>query len=140
MKVGKQGENASNYDNPEFDRLFERMRNMDNGPQRQEIIEKMVLIAQRDAPWVWGYHPKQYTLRHEWVHNNKLNHIANNTLKYRRLDPELRAAQREAWNRPMLWPIIALIIIIGASLIPAVRTYRARERRSQLQSSGITAT
>ncbi len=29
------GENAANYQNPEFDRLFERMKDMDNGPERQ---------------------------------------------------------------------------------------------------------
>ena len=29
-KVTAQGENAANYENPEFDRLFERMKNMPN--------------------------------------------------------------------------------------------------------------
>ena len=31
-RAKSQGENASNYANPEFDALFERMRNMPNGP------------------------------------------------------------------------------------------------------------
>ena len=36
-KVKFSGENASNYANPEFDRLFERMREMENcaGPRRR---------------------------------------------------------------------------------------------------------
>jgi ABC-type transport system substrate-binding protein len=34
-KVKGDGENAANYANPQFDALFERMRNMDNGPERQ---------------------------------------------------------------------------------------------------------
>ena len=34
-KVGSGGENAANYDSPEFDRLFEQMKDMDNGPARQ---------------------------------------------------------------------------------------------------------
>ncbi len=31
--------------------------------------------------------------------------MANNTLKYRRLDPELRQRLRAAWNPPVLWPL-----------------------------------
>jgi oligopeptide transport system substrate-binding protein len=52
-------------------RLFERMKTMDNGPQRQEIIDRMNRILHRDAPWVWGFHPKDYSLRHAWLLNRK---------------------------------------------------------------------
>ncbi len=38
VKTG--GENAANYANPEFDRLFEQMKNMHNGPERQAIIDR----------------------------------------------------------------------------------------------------
>ena len=34
--------NAANYANPEYDRLFERMKNMENGPERQAIIDQML--------------------------------------------------------------------------------------------------
>ncbi|MGD8642533.1 MAG: ABC transporter substrate-binding protein, partial [Gammaproteobacteria bacterium] len=54
-KMKKNGENAANYSNPEFDKLFEKMKNMDNGPRRQQIIDKMVEIARHDNPWLWGY-------------------------------------------------------------------------------------
>ncbi|MFL6652986.1 MAG: ABC transporter substrate-binding protein, partial [Sulfurifustaceae bacterium] len=84
-KVGGEGENASNYENAEFDRLYERMKNMENGPARQAIIDEMVAIARRDAPWIWGLHPKNFLLEHVWVHNTKPNHMANNTLKYLRI-------------------------------------------------------
>ena len=66
-KVEHGGENASNYDNPEFDRLFDHMKNMENGPQRQAIIDRMVAIARRDKPWLWGYHPKDFGLYHALV-------------------------------------------------------------------------
>jgi len=48
-KVRVGGENASNYHNPEFDRLFEQMKNMYNSPERQALIDRMVAIARRDA-------------------------------------------------------------------------------------------
>ncbi|BAU47881.1 peptide ABC transporter substrate-binding protein [Sulfurifustis variabilis] len=130
-KVGHDGENASNYDNPEFNRLFERMKNMENGPARQAIIDRMLEVVREDAPWAWGLHPKTFTLQHAWVHNAKPNQMANNTLKYLRIEPEKRAGLREAWNRPVVWPVAALLAVVVASGVPAVVSYRRREARSQ---------
>ena len=48
-KVGLNGENAANYKNATFDRLFDRMKNMDNGPQRAALIREMMDIARYDA-------------------------------------------------------------------------------------------
>jgi hypothetical protein len=58
-KVGVGGENAANYQNPAFDRLFERMKDMDNGPARQAVIDEMVTIARQDAPWIYAFHPQE---------------------------------------------------------------------------------
>ncbi|HXF66940.1 MAG TPA: ABC transporter substrate-binding protein [Burkholderiales bacterium] len=127
-KVKTQGENASNYENPEFDRLFERMKNMDNGPERQAIIDRMVEIVRRDAPWVWSFFPKNYSLHHAWVHNRKPNQMANNDLKYLRIDPMLRERLRREWNQPVVWPVLVLAALLAASLVPAIVTYRRRER------------
>lgn len=99
-KVKFGGENACNYENPQFDKLFEQMRNMDNSPQRYEIIQQMQHILQHDAPWVMGFHPKNFALYHQWFHNLKPNLMANNTLKYLRLDTKKREEMREKWNRP----------------------------------------
>jgi ABC-type transport system substrate-binding protein len=127
-KVDKNGENAANYDNPEYDALFERMKSMDNGPERQKIIDRMVEILRQDAPWAWGFFPKGFSLHHGWYRNVKPNLMANNTLKYKAIDPAERARQRELWNRPVLWPVIVLLIILVASAVPAVMGYRRRER------------
>jgi ABC-type transport system substrate-binding protein len=127
-KVGSGGENASNYDNPEFNRLFERMKDMDNGPARQQVIDAMLDIVRRDAPWIYAYYPKSFGLRHGWVHNVKPNLMANNTLKYRRVDPELRERQREKWNHPVLWPIALMLGVLLAAIAPAAIAWRRRER------------
>src|SRR5512134_536558 len=129
-KVKTSGENASNYENAEFDRLFERMKNMYNGPERQALIDRMVEVARRDAPWVWSLFPKDYTLHHEWVRNRKPNQMANNGLKYQRVDSALRSERRREWNQPVIWPAFALLAVVGLSLVPAVRTYRRRERQT----------
>ena len=122
------GENAANYQNPQYDRLFERMKNMDNGPERQAIIDQMLKILHEDAPWAGGLHPKEYGLSHRWVANLKPNQMARNGLKYQRIDAALRAESREAWNQPVLWPIAAALAAVVALTIPAITGYRRRER------------
>jgi ABC-type oligopeptide transport system substrate-binding subunit len=131
-KVEHNGENAANYVNPEYDRLFEKMTNMDNGPQRQALIDRMVEILRHDAPWVFGFHPKQFALYHQWYHNAKTNLMANNTLKYRRIDPDLRQQLRRAWNPPVLWPLGLLLLLLVLLVIPAVIAYRRHEAQRLL--------
>ena len=51
------GENTTNYDNPEYDRLFAQMKTLDDGPEKQAVIDDMVPIVREDAPWTFGYFP-----------------------------------------------------------------------------------
>ncbi len=127
-KVGHDGENAANYQNPEFDALFERMKNLSNGPQRLAVIDRMLEILRRDAPWVWGYHPTAFSLHHAWVSNSQPNEMANNSLKYRDIDPEQRARRRALWNPPILWPLGLAVGVLGLGAVPALIAYRRRER------------
>ncbi|HUX29139.1 MAG TPA: ABC transporter substrate-binding protein [Thiobacillus sp.] len=129
-KVGSGGENAANYDSAEFNFLFERMKDMDNGPARQQVIDAMLEIVRRDAPWIFAYYPKSFGLRHGWVHNVKPNLMANNTLKYRRIDPDLRTSRRAEWNHPVLWPIVLLVAALMAVIAPAVIGWRRHERKT----------
>jgi oligopeptide transport system substrate-binding protein len=127
IKVGKNGENAANYESAEFDKLFGSMKNMPNGPERLNIIQAMTKIAQRDAPWLWGFYPKRFSLFHEWFHNVKPNVMANNTLMYKRIDPDLRAKKRAQWNKPVLWPVVLVFLVLIAALVPAIKTYRRKQ-------------
>ena len=127
-KVGTGGENAANYQNPEFDRLFLRMKDMDNGPERQAVIDAMVKLAREDAPWVFAFHPKSFGLRHGWVMNAWPNLMAHNQLKYRRVDAAARAAYQAKWNRPALWPLALVGLGLLALIWPAVAGYRRRLR------------
>jgi oligopeptide transport system substrate-binding protein len=131
-KVGKGGENAANYQNPEFDRLFERMRNLDDSPERYALIQQMQNILRHDAPWVFGVHPKSYGLSHGWLLNGKPNLIANNGIKYRRIDAAQRDAQRAAWNRPLYWPLVLAPALLAVAVWPAYSVYRRRTRATAL--------
>jgi oligopeptide transport system substrate-binding protein len=127
-KVKSQGENAANYANPEYDRLFEQMKNMPNSAERQVIIDRMLEILRHDAPWLWGFHPKDYALYHSWYGNLKPNNIAYNTVKYQRIDVQLRKQKRREWNQPVWWPLILGVLVLIAFALPAVAAWRRRER------------
>ncbi|TCV87358.1 ABC transporter substrate-binding protein [Sulfurirhabdus autotrophica] len=127
-RVGKEGENSANYNNPEYNRLFEQMKTMENGDKRQSIIDEMLKIARYDAPWLWGYHPKEYGLYHAWMHNVKPNHMANNGLKYERIDAKLRSQKQREWNQPVLWPLAGMFLLLFVVIVPAVIAYRRREK------------
>jgi len=128
------GENATNYANPEYDALFERMREMDNGPDRQAVIDRMLEILRRDAPWAGGFHPKDFALAHSWVSNRKPNKLANNTLKYQRVDAAVRERLRREWNRPVLWPLALGLLALAAFVAPALRIWQRRERSAATQA------
>lgn len=128
-KVKHGGENASNYANPEFDALFVKMKNMPNGEERQQIINKMTEILRHDAPWVWGFHPKAFSLFHEWYKNVKPNLMANNTLKYKRVDAAMRIEKQRQWNKPVVWPVWIILIILVISILPAIKIYQQHEQR-----------
>ena len=105
---------------------------MENSPLRQSLIDRMVEIARRDAPWIWGFHPKNFSLHHAWFHNVKPNLMANNTLKYQRVDAVQRQASRFSWNAPVLWPLAVFGGLLGVSVIPAIMSFRRRERKAAL--------
>jgi oligopeptide transport system substrate-binding protein len=91
-------------------------------------------ILHHDAPWVFGLHPKSYTLGHRWLKNRKPNDVGNNILKYQRIDAEARAQlARKQWNRPVLWPIGLGALVVLLAFIPAILGYRRREQRAAVK-------
>jgi ABC-type transport system substrate-binding protein len=139
-KVKTQGENASNYSNAEYDALFEKMKDMNNGPERQAIIDDMIAILRHDSPWLWGFYPRSFSLHHAWYYNSKPNAMAHNTLMYKRIDHEFRQQKRHEWNRPIWWPLVVIAIFLGLSIWPAWRIWRRSETESQINKAIRTQT
>ena len=127
-RAKNQGENATNYVNAEYDALFDKVRTMPNSPERQQLIDRMIRIYRHDSPWIGGFHPKNFALFHSWLHNAKANEMSEGNIKYQRIDAAKRAEARAAWNRPVAWPIAALLALLAALIVPAVRSFRRRER------------
>ncbi|TAN54227.1 MAG: peptide ABC transporter substrate-binding protein [Betaproteobacteria bacterium] len=128
--TGGNGENNSNYQNPEFDRRFEQMKFEDDGPAKAKLIDEMIRILQADAVWSWGYFPTSAAAFHQWVSNGKPTQIIRNHIQYLRVDPQLRAAKIAEWNRPLWWPVALIVLALTGAIVPAWRAYRRREREN----------
>ena len=122
------GENTANYDNAEYNKRFEQMKNMENSPERLAIITEMNHLLQRDAPWVFTFHPVSFGLSHQWVKNSKPSSLGGGTLKYVRIDAGQRSEHRQAWNQPVVWPLWVGLALLVFGTIPAVITIWKRER------------
>ena len=124
------GNNTANYQNDEFDRLFEEMKFLDDGARKQQLIDRMVAITQEDAIWAFGYNPYAGSVHHQWVGNVKPGPLVLDRLMYMKVDPTLRAAKIAQWNNPIWWPVSLIVLALIAAVIPAFRTWKRREREN----------
>ena len=84
------GTNNSNYKNEEFDRLYERIRTMDETPERMALYVRMSSIINEDCPVLLLSEPQSFVMYYDWMSNVKLHPIGYGYLKYRRIDYDLR--------------------------------------------------
>ncbi len=122
------GENTSNYQNPEFDKLFNQLKMMDDGPEKQAVIDKMNDVLRRDAPLSFGFFPYASAAVQKWVTNSKPAILIRDHGRYLKLDSAQRTAKVADWNRPVYWPLVLIVIVIGAGVLIARNSLRRRER------------
>jgi len=92
------GENAFNYCNQQFDRLYERARVMPECPKRSRLYQEMELVVLEDCPAAFLNHRVAYVLHHDWYKNYKPHAFAYGLSKYRRIDKVGQAAYMEIRN------------------------------------------
>ncbi|HOE42139.1 MAG TPA: ABC transporter substrate-binding protein [Rhodoferax sp.] len=127
------GENGANYQSPEFDALFERMKFLEDGPEKQRLIDQMIEITQKDAVWSFGYFPTSAAAYHQWISNGKPTQIVRNHIGYLRLDPALRAKKIAQWNRPVWWPLPLILLLLLGAVVPAWFAWHRREQETALR-------
>lgn len=138
------GENTSNYANPDYDALFQRLKTLDDGPEKQQVIDRMVALVQQDAPWIFGYIPWGTSAFQPWLHNAITPIVIRDHLRFYRVDPEERVRLQTQWNRPVWWPLPLLLLALLALVWTARRHWQRREqavalRRPAAQESGRAA-
>ena len=122
------GPNSANFKDEHFDEIFEAMRVRPNDPERLALVRELRGILEWERPWIELFHPEDYTLFHQWLVNVKPFGMSYPMNKYRDLDPSLRVDRRLEWNRPVTWPVYALVVIAVVIVIPGIVTfYRERQ-------------
>ena len=132
-KARTDGENAANYANPEYDRLFDRMKDMDNTPERAAIIRRMIEIMQQDSPLLWGWSEEFGGAYHQWLHNGKPSNIIRDQLPYLRIDADRRGQLLQQWNQPRWWPVLLVPALMVLLAWPAWLAWRRRQQARGLR-------
>lgn len=137
-RVRDHGPNRANYANPQYDRLFEQMRSMDDSPQRLAIIRQMRAIVQEDCPLIPYLNDEPYTLLQPWLYNMKPHALAYDVMKYYRVDGAERATLRRDWNRPNYLPAAVLLVAAVLLLAPAGRIVNRHRNRRQRRARDLS--
>lgn len=85
------GPNNSNFDNAEFNKLYEAALKLPPGAKRTALYKKMRDIFSQELPWIPTVHRIGVTVKHGWVNNLKRNETINGYYKYLRLDLNKKA-------------------------------------------------
>lgn len=123
------GPNGANYENPEFDRLYERAVILPPSEERTELYRRMQEIVVEDCVWIFKYRRVTYDLLQPWFHNFKRSALQDRYGKYLWVDSAERTRTAAAWNRPVLTPLFLglgfVAFVILATLWGARRRVRA---------------
>jgi ABC-type transport system substrate-binding protein len=126
-KTRSEGENTSNYEVPTYDERFRRLKYLEDGPEKQRLIDEMVALLQRDAPWSFGYIPWGSGAFQPWLHNARLPILLKDHAKYYRLDPAQRVQRQREWNQPTGWPLVLGALLLAGLGWAGRRAWRQRE-------------
>ncbi len=127
-KAKADGENTTNYENPEYDKRYKQLQLMEDGPAKQKIIDEMMAIVQQDAVWSWGYFPYASGAYQPWVYNGKPGIMIRDMARYYRIDPAMRTQKQAEWNKPTWWPPLLIVAVLALAVWGARQSFRRRER------------
>jgi ABC-type transport system substrate-binding protein len=94
-----EGKNISRFKNAEYDKRFEQMATMEDGPERLKLIHEMVDIINEECPIIFTNHKAYYTLVQPWAPRTHANAMLEGGVKYLWLDPKARETKRAEWKR-----------------------------------------
>ena len=84
--------NYANFDHPEYNALYERMKAMDDSPERSALIDRMVKLIWVYAPWMVETYKAETILVHPWLLNYKKHPFGHEPWKYLEVDVARRPA------------------------------------------------
>ena len=128
------GENAGNFEHPEYDQLFDRMKDLEDTPERAALIGQMIAIMQEELPMLYGWSEEFGGAYHQWVGNGKPSNIVRDNLPYMKVDAALRTAKIKEWNQAIWWPLLLMPLLLLLLAWPAWKAWRRRQLQQAVSS------
>ena len=123
------GSNATNFDDPEFNRLYDEARILPPGPERDAKYQRMQEIVTDQCVWIFRVRRVLYSLMYNWLHGYKYNDLSTKYFKYCRIDEEAREAALQKLGKPNPWPLVwaalVLFVLVATTFWAARNTRRA---------------
>lgn len=95
--------NSTNFNNPEFDAIYDQVSVMPDSPQRTELYRQAQRIVLDQMPCAFTYHRVGYIIHHDWLENLKPDPYKADTigfghLKYYQVDMAKRDEYRKTFK------------------------------------------
>lgn len=85
------GANSSNYDNPEYNKMFEKAALMQDSPERSKLYEELTKYVADNVVLMYNMHRQSYTLQQSWLRNYHTSDLHHNNVQYLNIDNEVKA-------------------------------------------------
>lgn len=85
------GPNGGSYSNPEYDKLYEQIKQLPNGPERFALFARMNEIIKEDVPLFFTWSWTVVGMRQKWVENFKRNMMVDAPFQYLDIDTARKA-------------------------------------------------
>lgn len=92
------GPNISSYQNPDFDKLYEKIASLNPSEARTKLIYQAEELVYKDEPWAPMFYPLAFSLGHGWVRNFRPNIQITNHMKYFDVDLDLKRKLKAKLN------------------------------------------
>jgi oligopeptide transport system substrate-binding protein len=120
------GSNWTRFSNPDFDRLYEQMAAMEDGPERLAIAHQMNEIIAEECPVIFNFNKAYFVIVQPFAPRTHANMMMEGGVKYAVGDPVLRAQKQREWNPKPKWPIALVLVGVGAMVAYSVHWNRRR--------------
>jgi oligopeptide transport system substrate-binding protein len=84
------GPNGANFDNPDFNKRFEKITKMQPGPERAKLYGQLAQEYSEKVPWILGMHRTSYVMKHSWLKNYKFSTFEYGNAQYWDVDLKVK--------------------------------------------------
>ncbi len=129
------GPNISNYNNPQYDKLFEKLSSPLSENEKKALEIQLYQILIRDCVWAWGINSQLIYLHYNWLESTlDTSPFLSGNSKYYALDTAKRSKSWILLNQAEFKPLIIIILSVLLLILPfwweMVKFNRSKAKRT----------